>query len=465
MNGHLKIKHWHLALMIFFSALFLMSFNISYPETLNFDESHYIPAAREIIKGDNHTNKEHPVLAKYIIASGISLFGDHSTGWRAMSVIFGSLSLVGMFYIGCTLFGTLNAGLLCVILTFLNQVHLVQSRIAMLDTFMVSFLVFAILFYIRFFAKTSTLRFRELTLSSMCFGGAIACKWFALVPYLSCVFLLALLWVFRNKDKLINALVDDQNMEWSIDFFKNSSVWKLMLFSIVPAIVIYYLSHLPLLFLKNPNYSLLDILMLPIETYQLQLNVGKEHVYQSPWWKWPLLLRPIWYAWIDPISFPEGIGGYKVFSPLMWFKKYTPETDYVRAVLNQGNPVMMIGGFFLFFRLLYDWLKSKKVNSFLICFFYAQFVFSWILIPRNVSFFYYYYPAAMILPLVWSFYLLEKDHRRILSRRFLKISLMASMVLMFLFFYPVLASVPFPRDLLPSFLWCRALGLSVCNWL
>jgi dolichyl-phosphate-mannose-protein mannosyltransferase len=29
--------------------------------------------------------------------------------------------------------------------------------------------------------------------------------------------------------------------------------------------------------------------------YALQTQVLKQHTYQSDWWSWPLMIRPIWY--------------------------------------------------------------------------------------------------------------------------------------------------------------------------
>ena len=69
-------------------ALFLVY--IQFPEKLNFDEFHYIPAARRLLDFSNPKNMEHPPLGKELIAIGMAIFGDQPLGWRFMSTIFGA---------------------------------------------------------------------------------------------------------------------------------------------------------------------------------------------------------------------------------------------------------------------------------------------------------------------------------------------------------------------------------------
>ncbi|MEM4574071.1 MAG: glycosyltransferase family 39 protein [Candidatus Caldarchaeum sp.] len=48
---------------------------------LVFDENHYVPAVRSILKGES-VNHEHPPLSKLLIALGMTIFGDNPLGWR-----------------------------------------------------------------------------------------------------------------------------------------------------------------------------------------------------------------------------------------------------------------------------------------------------------------------------------------------------------------------------------------------
>ena len=71
----------HLALMIGFTT----------PDKINFDEVHYVPAAKQLLEPGVHSpllNPMHPPFAKQIMALSIGAFGDVPLGWRYPSVVF-----------------------------------------------------------------------------------------------------------------------------------------------------------------------------------------------------------------------------------------------------------------------------------------------------------------------------------------------------------------------------------------
>ena len=70
------------------------------PDTVNFDEFHYVPAAKEMLAGKAKVNREHPPMAKYFIAAGIAMLGDNADGWRVMSALFGALCVVAIVGLG-----------------------------------------------------------------------------------------------------------------------------------------------------------------------------------------------------------------------------------------------------------------------------------------------------------------------------------------------------------------------------
>lgn len=121
-------------------ALALFSFNLDFPRTVNFDEFHYIPSAKQFLSLTENQNYEHPPLAKELIAIGVGLVGDNPVGWRIMSMVFGVLTLLGMHRLALVLFESPLLAACAAILTLFNQLLYVQSRIAMLDTFMMAFL-------------------------------------------------------------------------------------------------------------------------------------------------------------------------------------------------------------------------------------------------------------------------------------------------------------------------------------
>lgn len=335
------MKSWILGILIIIPFWSMTWYHISFPNSYNFDEFHYIPAAKAFLNHGPVLNTEHPPLAKMIIAQGISYLGDNPKGWRVMSQLSGVLTLAGIYLWSLQIFNSRRTAFFASILTASNQMLFVQSRIAMLDTFMAAFLVWAALTFSYWW------RHRDknwvLLLSSFFFGLATACKWFSIMP-LGVVGLL--LFIAFLKDKKLNLVT-------VIGFFLISFLTYAMTF--------------------YPN----SFLEAQIVMWKSQQQVSASHPYASSWWTWPLQIRPIWY-WYEPIS----------------------GSELIRAVLLIGNPLIIWGGFVALFYCgwqaiaKHSSVAKEVVLAYLIC------LLSWIIIPRKITFFYYYYPAALMLSLV-----------------------------------------------------------------
>jgi 4-amino-4-deoxy-L-arabinose transferase-like glycosyltransferase len=97
-----------------------------------FDEAHYLPAVRKMLRGEP-ANNEHPPLVKYLIMYSIQLFGDVPLAWRLPSAILGSLTLPFVYLIARRLTGDVRVGLVAVALFFLDVMSFNLSSIAILD--------------------------------------------------------------------------------------------------------------------------------------------------------------------------------------------------------------------------------------------------------------------------------------------------------------------------------------------
>jgi dolichyl-phosphate-mannose-protein mannosyltransferase len=107
MPNMLKSVRAKTVLVIYLFAQIFFLINIQFPVKANFDEFHYVPAAKEIIAMGKVPNTEHPPLGKIFMAIGIAAFGDRPIGWRVMSTVFGALSFVGRYagYVHVWIFG------------------------------------------------------------------------------------------------------------------------------------------------------------------------------------------------------------------------------------------------------------------------------------------------------------------------------------------------------------------------
>ncbi len=138
---------------------------INQTDDLVFDEVHYVSEARLAIAGEGAIYYEHPPLARLFIISGIHIFGDNPFGWRFFSIIFATASVV-LFYFICRKLEMPRGGpFLATFVFMLENMCFVMGSIAMLDVFMVTFMLGAFLLYLHRKAFTSGLSFALSTLA------------------------------------------------------------------------------------------------------------------------------------------------------------------------------------------------------------------------------------------------------------------------------------------------------------
>jgi uncharacterized membrane protein YgcG len=128
-----------------------------------FDEHYYVSAARviagiptttgEAYAGASPTgtdpNAEHPQLGKIVIAAGIKLLGDNTTGWRITAVLFGAIAILLMYWLVRSAGGGQWLALGAASLASADNLWLVHSRIAVLDIYVVPFMLAGVGFYLR----------------------------------------------------------------------------------------------------------------------------------------------------------------------------------------------------------------------------------------------------------------------------------------------------------------------------
>lgn len=143
-----KHKYFPLIILVgLFLAMHLVV--IPTPDELVFDEKHYVTDARIIQSGDGSIRPEHPPLARLIITGSMVVFGDNPFGWRIMPVLFGAAGLVLVYLICRRLNLSERAAFLVAFLLALENLSFVQSGIAMLDVFSVTFMLAAFYLYLR----------------------------------------------------------------------------------------------------------------------------------------------------------------------------------------------------------------------------------------------------------------------------------------------------------------------------
>lgn len=131
------------------------------PGELVFDENYYVNAARSMVgvrtPADSayrtapgfDPNVEHPPLAKAVIGSSIRLFGDRPLGWRAPSLLFGTLALIALYALVRGAGGGPWLALGATAVMASDNLFLVHGRIATLDVFVVAFMLAGAALYLR----------------------------------------------------------------------------------------------------------------------------------------------------------------------------------------------------------------------------------------------------------------------------------------------------------------------------
>jgi len=122
---------------------------ISSPNDVVFDEFHYVTDARRILAGEGSERLEHPPLAKLIITGGMFVLGDNPWGWRLPAIALSTLALTAFFSVCRKLGISKKTAFLATMLLGLDNLMFIQSGLAMLDVYLVSFTIFAFWFYLK----------------------------------------------------------------------------------------------------------------------------------------------------------------------------------------------------------------------------------------------------------------------------------------------------------------------------
>jgi dolichyl-phosphate-mannose--protein O-mannosyl transferase len=406
---------WALCLALTGLYALTASWRLATPSIAYFDEIHYLPAAREIVRlfADGtgaYLNREHPLLGKELIALGIALLGDNPLGWRIMPLLAGTLALFAsmraLWHASADRFATLAFGLLLA-----TGFHLfIQSRIAMLDMFMAAFLTVAAWQFAGACREPETGR-RRLAITGMALGCAMGAKWnaipLAVLPGLA--FFFARLGAGRRRLFLSRRGAPVPGITLVEAF-----VWLGLL-----PLVAYALTFLPgywlAEFLHPSPLAEQGLIGFHGEILALQSQVLSPHTYQSNWPQWVLNLRGIWYLY-------EVVDGAQ------------------RGVMLIGNPLTMLLGLPALMWCLTSGLRPTNWSRLGVVIGYAASLGLWVIAPKPVQFYYHYFVPSFFLLAALALALAE--WRRNWRWGWMAWAVLAGSTGLFALFYKVLAAAP-----------------------
>lgn len=200
----------------------------------------------------------------------------------------------------------------------------------------------------------------------------------------------------------------------------NKSFPKLLYFLLIPPII-YLLSYIPF-FLVGHDVS--QFIELQKQMWWYHTSLRATHDYASSWWSWPLNLYPVWYY-------------------VEYFSNNT-----LANIFASGNPVVFWLGFGAILVTVYDGIKHRSKELFIVLAGFLAFILPWALSPR-IMFLYHYSPCIPFLSLALGYQLVnlsrKGEDRKIIT------GAVILMVVAFLLFYPILTGFPISKDLLQLF--------------
>lgn len=333
---------WVVAGVVTLVAAIVRLVDLGHPGRIIFDETYYAPNAYALLQygvewqvqegganpvngapllGDGPAYVVHPPLGKWMIALGEWAFGYQPYGWRIAAALAGTASVLMITRIGRRMFGSTTLGAAAGLLVALDGMHLVLSRTALLDIFLMFFLVAAFGTLLldrddrraRWLAAVAEGRphppsgWRHLpwwrVATAALLGAALAVKWSA-AAFIPVFLVLAVVWDVGARR---SAGVD---RPWLATLRQEWHGW-LTAAVVLPAV---YLASWTGWFVSDEGYlrhrlanlgqseppvlgALLNLFHYHRQALEFHIPLDSDHPYASSWWQWLLLARPVAFHW------------------------------------------------------------------------------------------------------------------------------------------------------------------------
>ena len=253
-------------------ALSFRLWRLDTPKGYIFDEIYYAKNAYSLISSGVELDQQggaefvvHPPFGKWLIGIGIKLFGNNEFGWRSSSALFGSASVLLIYLIAKRLFKSEFLALSAALLMAVDGLSLVMSRVALLDIFLMFFILLTFYFLLK----------ENYWLSGMAIGLGLSTKW-------SAAFLIPILLLLTLKIKEINL---------------NQILKRVGQFVFLPMGI--YLTSWVGWFVSDKGWArnsgsnpISSLWNYHLEIFNFHTNLVEKHSYSANPWSWLVLGRP-----------------------------------------------------------------------------------------------------------------------------------------------------------------------------
>ena len=348
---------------------------------------------------------------------GIAIFGMTPFGWRFAGALIGVLMLPALYLLALQLTHRRSIATVSMLAFSLDLMHYTQTRIATIDSFPVFFILLSYLCMVRYlqtdlfavdpekprlFDRCLRKSLIPLALSGLFMGLAIASKWIGLYSAvgLALLFFKAVYRQYRVSNVACGLDVEhvklDDGQKARVRAAQDFTLKRILItcgfcvifFVLVPC-VIYYLCYIPYLSSTGP-VTLKRVIdaQIGMLNYHSTPGLGMDHPFQSPWWQWPFILKPMWFA-----------------------QDYYEPAGYASTIMCMGNPwVFYIGAIAMLGALAACVAKYLNLRAgvslrqgdgdltlpVLAVGFLAQYL-PWVLVPRSMYIYHYFASVPFII--------------------------------------------------------------------
>lgn len=404
------------ALLVGVVGLLLLLAGIGKPALMYYDEGLFVPEARSFLLATPDPSPliqmhslAKPPLGKLIMAAGMKVSGDNPLGWRVASALSGALTLVAVYLWTLLLVQDHRLAAVAAALALFNNFLFVMSRVGMMDSFLVVFLMWSLLAYTAAITLDIGVGWRRalLIFSGVLMGLSGACKWNAIDSLAVLLVVSAgLLWWARRQpaDSPSSLSRHAHNM-------REIGLLTLLLGLLFAPLSAYALTYWPQCRILNEPFTVRELIALHRIAWQICATWRSNPAITSAWYAWPLSLSP-----------QRGL-------------------SYLL-----GNPVVAWGGLAAASYCLRRFWKAPALPEALVVLLFTSNLLQWAVTPENGLFYYYYYPAMMILG-VAIVVALRSLPRTVFGVRLALAVLLASAII-FWWCYPRMAHLEAPWDCL-----------------
>ena len=417
-------RDWVYALSFGLIGLALRLWNLDSPKGKIFDEIYYATNAESLLQKGVEIDSEsglaqfivHPPSGKWLIASGIKFFGNNEFGWRFAAAIVGSISIILMYFTAKKLFNNKLLSVFAASLISLDGLHLVHSRIALLDIFLLFFIQIAVLAFLQ----------SKYWISALTLGLACSVKWSGLYVLIALAFYVLILDIRKNRYL---------GLQFPIrEMARRNLLFRFLQFGIFPVFI--YIASWFSWFMTNTgwdrNYSsnpLFSLWHYHSEILNFHTKLTDSHPYSANPWSWLIQGRPTSFFY----ETPKSCGG----------------ASCSQEILALGTPILWWAATLALLVTIGYWVSKRDWQAEILLVVIGASYLPWFAIQERTMFSFYAiaFEPFLLLTLVYLLSKVPKNQRRI------AVMFTAIVLVNFLYFLPIFLGLPITYNSWSDRMW------------